>query len=132
MGGQGVLLEALMTMVLVLLVYTSAVDKNNALAPGLAPLVIGLWVAAACLMGVPYTGTSINPARSLGPPLVMGNWDSDQWVFWVGPMIGGVVGGLLYTWVLRQDRKQISVEETSLPVSEHLGETENDGVKPPV
>merc|ERR1711970_164465 len=106
--GEAILLEALLTMILVLIVYTSAVDANTSGAKGTAPLMIGLWVAAACLMGIPYTGTSINPARSLGPPLVMGNYDRYQLVFWAGPMLGGILGGMLYTRVLRQEGELVS------------------------
>ena len=94
----GVLLEALLTMLLVLVVFSTAVDSANRTAPGLAPLLIGLTVTAAHLVLIPYTGTSINPARSLGPAVVGGRW-AEHWVFWVGPLAGGAVGGALYTGV---------------------------------
>jgi len=98
--GAAVLLEAILTMVLVLVVYSSAVDPSHPWAPGLAPLTIGLTVTAAHLVLIPYTGTSVNPARSLGPALVGNHW-KDHWVFWVGPITGGVVGGILYNTVFR-------------------------------
>merc|ERR1719427_2539678 len=90
-------------MVLVLVVYATAVDSTNNLSPGLAPLLIGLTVTATHMMCIPYTGTSINPARSLGPAVVTGTFDTNHWVFWVGPLIGGVLGGVVYNYVLRNE-----------------------------
>jgi len=91
----GLVMELLMSMVLVLVVYSTAVDAANKTSPMLAPLLIGLTVTAAHLVLMPYTGTSINPARSLGPALVSGSTE-DHWVFWVGPLLGGALGGILY------------------------------------
>ena len=95
----GVLLELLLTMLLVLVVFATAVDQSRGVAAGLAPLLIGLTVTGAHVVLIPYTGTSINPARSLGPALVGDVWD-DHWVFWVGPLLGGALGGVLYTFGL--------------------------------
>jgi len=92
----GLVMELLMTMLLVLVVYASAVDAGNQTSPMVAPLLIGLTVSAAHLVLMPYTGTSINPARSLGPALVSGKNTGDLWVFWVGPLLGGALGGVLY------------------------------------
>ena len=97
----GILLEAVLTMMLVLVVYATAVDSANRISPGLAPLMIGLTVTAAHLVCIPYTGTSINPARSLGPIIVTGTLDTNHWVFWVGPLVGGVFGGVVYNFVFR-------------------------------
>jgi MIP family channel proteins len=91
----GMVMELLMTMLLVLVVYATAVDTGNKTAPMVAPLVIGMTVTAAHLVLMPYTGTSINPARSLGPALVSSN-TANHWVFWVGPLLGGALGGVLY------------------------------------
>merc|ERR1712083_452658 len=90
-------MELLMSLVLVL--YASAVDNANKTAPMVAPLLIGLTVTVAHLVLMPYTGTSINPARSLGPALVSGA-TGDLWVFWLGPLLGGALGGVLYKFVL--------------------------------
>jgi len=92
----GLVMELLMTMLLVLVVYASAVDAGNQTSPMVAPLLIGLTVSAAHLVLMPYTGTSINPARSLGPALVSLKNTGDLWVFWVGPLLGGALGGVLY------------------------------------
>jgi len=96
----GLLLELILTMLLVLVIYATAVDKKSNISGGLAPLLIGLTVTVAHLVLIPFTGTSINPARSLGPALITGNL-KDHWVFWVGPLMGGALGGVLYNFLLR-------------------------------
>ena len=95
-------MELIGSMILVLVVYATAVDKNNKSSPMLPPLLIGLTVSVAHLLLIPYTGTSINPARSLGPAIVGGKWD-DHWVFWIGPLLGGAIGGVLYRFVFMND-----------------------------
>merc|ERR1711892_1627693 len=97
----GMVMEMLMTMLLV--VDASAVDGGNKTAPMVAPLLIGLTVTAAHLVLMPYTGTSINPARSLGPALVS-KITKDHWVFWVGPLLGGALGGVLYRFGMMNDQ----------------------------
>jgi glycerol uptake facilitator-like aquaporin len=52
-------------------------------------------VLVAHLVAIPFTGTSINPARSFGPALASENWDA-HWVFWLGPLAGGVLAGVSY------------------------------------
>ncbi|KAI8911157.1 major intrinsic protein [Gorgonomyces haynaldii] len=80
--------EALLTFVLVYTVLTTAVDAT--VSKGLAPLYIGLSVFVIHISSVFIDGTSVNPARSFGASLVAGKWDS-HWVFWVGPVVGGLV-----------------------------------------
>lgn len=64
---------------------------------GFAPLAIGLGLALIHLISIPVTNTSVNPARSTGPALVVGGWAIQQlWLFWVAPLIGGAIGGWLY------------------------------------
>ncbi|KAF5950006.1 hypothetical protein HYC85_011999 [Camellia sinensis] len=62
---------------------------------GLGPLLVGLVVGANIMAGGPFSGASMNPARSFGPALVSGNW-TDRWVYLVGPLIGGGLAGLIY------------------------------------
>jgi MIP family channel proteins len=90
---QGVAIEAVLTFILVLVVFGTAVDMRAQKMPA---LFIGATVAADILVGGPFTGASMNPARSFGPALIGGEWDH-HWVYWVGPLIGGALAGLLYT-----------------------------------
>lgn len=92
--GQAILIEAVLTFLLVFVVYATAIDPRGT-ARAIAGFGIGLTVAADILMGGPLTGASMNPARSLGPALVAGFWDNHL-VYWVGPLLGGAVAGLLY------------------------------------
>ncbi len=64
---------------------------------GLAPIAIGLCLTLIHLVSIPVTNTSVNPARSTGPALFVGGWALVQlWMFWVAPLIGGVLGGIAY------------------------------------
>jgi aquaporin Z len=67
---------------------------------GFAPIAIGLCLTLIHLISIPVTNTSVNPARSTGPALFAGGWALAQlWLFWVAPLIGGAVGGVIYRWV---------------------------------
>lgn len=78
-----------------LMIIMGATDKR---APaGFAPIAIGLGLTLIHLVGIPVTNTSVNPARSTAPAIFVGGWAMQQlWLFWVAPLIGGVVGGGLY------------------------------------
>ena len=81
-----------------LLVILGVTDKRA--APGFAPLAIGLCLPLIHLISIPVTNTSVNPARSTGPALVVGGWALQQlWLFWVAPLAGAVVGGGIYRWL---------------------------------
>jgi aquaporin Z len=95
-GAMGILIEALLTFFLMFVIYGTAVDPRG---PGLAPLFIGLTIVLGILMGGPFTGAAINPARHLGPAL-MGGGGRDILVYWIGPVSGAVVAALLYHHVL--------------------------------
>ena len=87
------LLEGVAAFMLVTTVFGSAVDPRS--PRGFAGLAIGLTVTANILMGGVLTGMAFNPARAFGPALVAGFWQ-DQWVYWVGPLLGGGTAGILY------------------------------------
>jgi len=67
---------------------------------GFAPIAIGLCLTLIHLISIPVTNTSVNPARSTGPAIFAGGWALEQlWLFWIAPLIGAVIGGLVYRWV---------------------------------
>ena len=67
---------------------------------GFAPIAIGLCLTLIHLISIPVTNTSVNPARSTGPALFVGGWALSQlWLFWLAPLIGGMLGGWTYRWV---------------------------------
>src|SRR5579872_6430432 len=84
--GTGVLVEAILTGILLLAVFGTAVDAR---APKIGGFGIGLAVGVDILFGGPLTGASMNPARTFGPALASGYW-GNWWVYWVGPIVGGV------------------------------------------
>lgn len=93
--GRAILVEAVLAFFLVLVVWGTGVHRRGA---GVAPFAIGLAVLVGTLVGGPLTGAAMNPARHLGPALASGFW-ADWWVWWVGPLFGGAVAGLLYSAV---------------------------------
>jgi aquaporin Z len=86
--------EVVMTMMF-LLVILGATDQR---APaGFAPIAIGLCLTLIHLISIPVTNTSVNPARSTGVAMFVGDWAVAQlWLFWVAPIVGAVLGALLY------------------------------------
>ncbi|APV41301.1 aquaporin Z [Pseudomonas frederiksbergensis] len=93
----GFVCELVMTAMFVLIIL-GATDKR---APaGLAPIAIGLALTLIHLISIPVTNTSVNPARSTGPALIVGGWAIAQlWMFWVAPLLGAVIGGVTYRWL---------------------------------
>ncbi len=92
--GTAVLIEAILTFILVIAIFGTAMDPRAARVGGFA---IGMTVAAATLMGGPLTGAAMNPARAFGPAVAANFWDSHL-VYWVGPLCGAVLAGLIYGW----------------------------------
>lgn len=90
----GVTIEIVLTCFF-LIVIMGATDSR---APaGFAPIAIGLALTLIHLVSIPVTNTSVNPARSTGQALIVGGWAIEQlWVFWVAPLIGGILGGVIY------------------------------------
>ena len=89
---QAIGLEAIATFFLVFVVFGTAVDPR---APKLGGMAIGLTIAADILAIGPLTGGSMNPARSFGPAVVSHVFEG-QMVYWIGPLLGGIVAALLY------------------------------------
>ncbi len=92
--GGGVLAEAILTFFLVWVIFATAADPRGTFK-AIAGLAIGLTITADILAGGPLTGAAMNPARALGPELVLNVWD-DFWVYIVGPLLGAGVAAILY------------------------------------
>ena len=86
-------LEGLMAFLLAIVVMGSAIDPRA--SKGFAGLAVGLTLVGNIIAGGALTGASFNPARAFGPALVSGYWQ-DQWLYWVGPMVGAALAALLY------------------------------------
>ena len=81
-----------------LIVILGATHRNA--AAGFAPIAIGLGLTLIHLISIPVTNTSVNPARSTGVAVIAGGAPLSQlWVFWAAPIIGGVLGGVIYKWL---------------------------------
>lgn len=82
-----------------LMIILGATDRRAPL--GFAPIPIGLGLTLIHLVGIPITNTSVNPARSTGPALFVGGWAIEQlWLFWVAPIVGAAIAGIVYPAVL--------------------------------
>lgn len=96
--------EIVMTMFFLLIIMGST-DKR--VPNGFAPIAIGLGLTLIHLISIPVTNTSVNPARSTGPALFVGGWALGQlWLFWVAPLIGGAIGGVLYNSIFSEYKEQ--------------------------
>ncbi len=99
-----IVIEAILTVVLLLAVLGTAIDRR---APKIGGLAIGLAVTADVLMGGPLTGAAMNPARWFGPAVVSGSF-ADWYVWWIGPLVGAAVAALVYRYAL-EDRAGVDV-----------------------
>jgi aquaporin TIP len=96
----GVIAELVMTFFLVTAVWGSAVDERH---PPLGGLIIGLTVTLDILFGGPLTGAAMNPARAFGAAALSGTWGG-QWIYWVGPLLGGALAAWLYQSLMLERR----------------------------
>lgn len=96
------LLEAVLTFFLVFVVFATAVDAKGAFNK-IAGFAIGLTITMDILFGGPFTGASMNPARTFGPALATHHWQNHG-VYWVGPLFGGVLAGVIYDRLFLKDQ----------------------------
>jgi aquaporin Z len=102
-----------------LMIIMGATDKRAPQA--LAPIAIGLGLTLIHLVDIPITNASVNPARSTGPALFVGGWAVRQlWLFWIAPIIGGVIGSVIYRLFFEETR-QTRRDDTVRTIHEHLG-----------
>jgi aquaporin Z len=100
-----------------LMIVLGATDRR---APqGFAAIAIGLGLTLAHLVGIPVTNMSVNPARSTGPAFFAGGWALQQlWLFWLAPIVGAVLAGLIYPLVAAERRRVAPVERPAWPESD--------------
>jgi aquaporin Z len=99
------LTEILMTMMFLFIIMGST---HSSAPAGFAPIAIGLGLTLIHLISIPVTNTSVNPARSTGPALFAGSWAIGQlWLFWIAPLIGGALGGIIYRALSDQPSGQV-------------------------
>jgi MIP family channel proteins len=93
---HGMALEAVLTFAVVFVAFASILDANDALRR-IGGLFVGLTVTAGYLVGAPFTGAAMNPARAFGPALALSphHWQNHG-VYWIGPLFGGVLAGVVY------------------------------------
>jgi aquaporin Z len=109
--GKYTLFSALITEVVLTMMFLFIImGATHGKAPvGFAPIAIGLALTLIHLVGIPVTNTSVNPARSTGPALFVGGWALAQlWLFWAAPIIGGMLGGMLYHWLSEEPSAKVT------------------------
>jgi aquaporin Z len=95
-----------------LLIILGATDSR---APqGFAPIAIGLGLTLIHLIGIPVTNLSVNPARSTGPAVLVGGWALQQlWMFWVAPLVGAAIAGVVYPAIAQEPRPAAQARRAS-------------------
>lgn len=98
---SGFLAEVILSFIFLLVIFGSTMERAPKDFAGLA---IGLSLVLIHLVGIPITGTSVNPARSLGPAIIVGGIALNQlWLFWAAPIIGGLLATVVWKFILRNE-----------------------------
>src|SRR5205814_10187123 len=113
----GLVAEAVLTFMLLVIILGSTAER----APrGFAPIAIGLALTLIHLIGIPVTNVSVNPARSTGPALFVGDWAMAQlWLFWVAPILGATMAGGVARWLQATSEKVLAARgepERAIPL----------------
>jgi aquaporin Z len=107
----GLVIEVVMTAMFLFIIMGATHGKAPA---GFAPLAIGLGLTLIHLVSIPVTNTSVNPARSTGVALFAGAWALAQlWLFWVAPIVGGAIGGMLYRWLSGEQEAMVTGDRSA-------------------
>ncbi|XP_078545267.1 aquaporin-5-like [Lissotriton helveticus] len=130
-AGQAVTVELFLTLQLILCICAST-DGRRTDNVGSPSISIGLSVALGHLLGIYFTGCSMNPARSFGPAIIVGEFYM-HWVFWIGPLIGAVLASIIYNYILCPQSlcwsEKLSICKGTLE-SEHVEEWEEQKEQP--
>ena len=106
---QGLFIEMFLTAQLVFTIFMLATEKHQ--ATYIAPVGIGLSLFIAELMGVYYTGGSVNPARTFGPCVVVHSFYSYHWIYWVGPILGSILASAFYLFIKALEYETVNIEQ---------------------
>ncbi|HQQ59383.1 MAG TPA: aquaporin, partial [Thermomonas sp.] len=100
-GGYAIAAAFLCEVVMTAMFLIIIMGATHSRAPaGFAPIAIGLGLTLIHLISIPVTNTSVNPARSTGVALIVGGAPLSQlWLFWLAPILGGLLGGVIYKWL---------------------------------
>lgn len=96
---NALVMEIILTYGLVHTFFATAIDPKRGTLGTIAPLAVAMIVGANVLVGGPFSGASMNPARAFGPALVGWRWHN-HWVYWVGPFVGAALSGVIYEFGL--------------------------------
>uniref|UniRef100_A0A8C6X555 Aquaporin-5 n=1 Tax=Naja naja TaxID=35670 RepID=A0A8C6X555_NAJNA len=102
-SGEAFLIEIILTFSVVMCIF-SVTDKRRRESGSYAALSIGLAVTMAHLVGIYYTGCSINPARSFAPAVILGKFGPFHWIYWMGPFMGAILAAVIYNYILYPQR----------------------------
>lgn len=116
-GGYNILAAFVAEVVMTFFFLIVILGSTHGKAPkGFAPIAIGLCLTLIHLITIPVTNTSVNPARSTGPAIFVQGWALGQlWLFWVAPVLGALLAGFLYTWLVGDDEPEVTVEKPKPP-----------------
>ncbi|KAK5073938.1 Aquaporin-1 [Lithohypha guttulata] len=106
---QGLFIEMFLTAQLVFTIFMLATEKHQ--ATFIAPVGIGLSLFIAELLGVYYTGGSLNPARSFGPCVILHQFNGYHWIYWVGPILGAMLAAAFYMFVKSLEYETVNLDQ---------------------
>jgi aquaporin related protein len=109
-------MQMFLTAQLVFTIFMLATEKHE--GSFIAPVGIGLSLFVAELMGVYYTGGSVNPARSFGPAVVDRSFSSYHWIYWVGPILGALLASAFYLFVKALEYETVNMEDPKAALGE--------------